>query len=154
MRREERRGEERRGEERRGEERRGEERRGEERRGEERRGEERRGEERRGEERRGLLFSYLKIEACSEERKFTETLNFSRSSFVTKGIEMPNVQPDRTGDTLFLSWAVAVAQRKIGPTSPPLDPSHYHWTFYRIIYIQTEAYLSLQKNLTGLLPTP
>ncbi|RMC19491.1 hypothetical protein DUI87_04103 [Hirundo rustica rustica] len=27
-----------------------------------------------------------------------------------KGIEMPNAQPDRTGDTLFLSWAVAVAQ--------------------------------------------
>ncbi|RMC03983.1 hypothetical protein DUI87_19320 [Hirundo rustica rustica] len=27
-----------------------------------------------------------------------------------KGIEIPNVQPDRTGDTLFLSWVVAVAQ--------------------------------------------
>ncbi|RMC21041.1 hypothetical protein DUI87_01897 [Hirundo rustica rustica] len=26
------------------------------------------------------------------------------------GIEMPNVQPDRTGDILFFSWAVAVAQ--------------------------------------------
>ncbi|RMC20966.1 hypothetical protein DUI87_01820 [Hirundo rustica rustica] len=29
---------------------------------------------------------------------------------VIKGIEMPNVQPDRTGDTLFFSWAVVVAQ--------------------------------------------
>ncbi|RMC09810.1 hypothetical protein DUI87_13597 [Hirundo rustica rustica] len=29
---------------------------------------------------------------------------------IERGIEMPNVQPDRTGDTLFLSWAVAMAQ--------------------------------------------